>query len=342
MDRRAFIATGTAAAGALGVAGIAGCGRGRGAGAGAPGEAVDARAATPEAGAGDAGKPARAGTHRVLEAPPGEFHAAIAAQREPAELVKAAVEAFGGVEGIIKPGDRVVIKPNLAWARTPDVGANTSPAILAAVIELAREAGAKDVAVVEHSCDKSTIAFEMTGAREVCDRLKTPLIGLDNQGMYVEHRVGGANIARDLLARRVLEADVYINLPCLKHHGASVVSLSMKNQMGINWDRQSYHREGSGAGGSDNLHRNIADLAGVLRPTLAIIDATLALKSNGPKGPGELEETRAVIVSHDMVAADALGTQMLGFEPEEVPHIVMAAELGVGRMDLKGLQIARV
>ncbi len=343
MDRRTFIAAGTLAAGTLaaGAMGFAGCGRNQGARAGAPIPVTDpptdaaANAAAPD-------RPAKAGKHRVLDAPPGEVHAAIATKGEPAERVKAAVDAFGGIQTIVNPGDRVVIKPNLAWARTPDVGANTTPAILAAVIKLAMDAGAKEVAVVEHSCDKSTITFEMTGAQQVCDELGVQLIGLDNQAMYVEHDVGGSNIGRDLLAREILESDVYINLPCLKHHGATIVSLSMKNQMGANWDRQSYHSKGAVAGGSDNLHRNIADLAGVLRPTLVVIDATFALKSNGPKGPGDLEETGAVIVSHDMVAADALGTEMLGFKLENVPHLAMAQELGVGRMDLENLAVARV
>ncbi|NSW54524.1 MAG: DUF362 domain-containing protein [Armatimonadetes bacterium] len=341
MDRRMFITSGTLAAGAMGAVAVAGCGRSQGARAGAAVPATDpptesaVHAATPD-------RPARAGKHRVLEAPPADVHAAIATKGEPAERVKAAVDAFGGIEAIINPGDRVVIKPNLAWGRTPDVGANTTPAILAAVIKLVMDAGARKVTVVEHSCDKSTITFEMSGAQRVCDELGVALIGLDNPAMYVECEVGGANISRDLLAREILESDVYINLPCLKHHGATIVSLSLKNQMGANWDRQSYHSKGAGAGGSENLHRNIADLAGVLRPTLVVIDATVALKSNGPKGPGDLEETGAVIVSHDMVAADALGTEMLGFKPADVPHLAMAQELGVGRMDIESLPIVRV
>jgi len=340
MNRRDFLFRGVCAGGLLGVGGVLGCQSPQTAHVG-PDKPVlpgAAQAATPQAATG-----AKMGANRVLESPPEGPHAAIASKRPRGDLVNAAVEAFGGPDAIFKPGDRVVIKPNLAWGRAPEIGANTHPEVLGSVIQLAKQARAAEILVVEHSCDKSMVTFEMSGAQQVCEDMRVPLISLDKESMYDEQAIpGGVNIQRDMIARELLECDVYINLPCLKHHGATKATVGMKNQMGANWDRQHYHRFGRQSGGQSNLHQNIADLATALRPTLVIVDATRALKTNGPKGPGQLDETNAVIVSHDIVTADALGAQMLGIEPGDVEHITLAATAGVGEADLEGLQIARV
>lgn len=347
MDRRDFLKKGAWVAGALGATGLIGCKRGEGT-AGAPPPVAGAPPPQPTApsiaapSAADVAS-AKLGKNRVFEKPPGDVHAAVASEKEPAELVKAAIEAFGGPDAVFRKGDSVVIKPNLAWGRGPDIGANTNPEVLKAVIQMARDAGAGEVLVVEHSCDKSAISFEMSGGQEVCDEAGVGLVSLDNEAMYEEHPIAmGVNIKTDQLARDILDCDVYVNLPCLKHHEATNATLAMKNQMGANWDRQRYHREGSQQKGASNLHQNITDLATALRPTINIIDATRALTSNGPKGPGGLEETRTIIVSHDIVTADTLGAQMLGFTVNDVAHIRLAAEAGLGRCDVERLKIARV
>jgi len=341
MDRRDFFKKSMGAAAALGAGGLLGCGRANPR-AEVPVETINEAIATSQTASAQAATATRVGSSRFLDAAPGDAHIAVASKQAPADLVTAAIDAFGEREAIFKQGDKVVIKPNLAWAREPSVGANTHPEVLKAVIQLAKDAGAGEVVVAEHSCVKSMISFEMSGAKEVCEALGVRLVGLDSEAMYEEQTVGGVNIDKDLLAREILESDVYINLPCLKHHGGSTVTISMKNQMGTNWDRQRYHSSGSAGDASLNLHQNIADLAKVLRPTLVIVDATRALKTSGPQGPGELDQTETIIVSHDMVAADAVGAQMLGHAPDKIPHIRLAAEKGVGRMDLETLDIARV
>ncbi len=344
MDRRDFLKTGVCVAGALGAAGVIGCRSGAEGTAGTPPPVAGTPPAAGAASFGTAGALAgRVGKNRVFERPPTDVHMAVAANREPAELVKAAVQAYGGPDAIFRRGDTVVIKPNLAWSREPETGANTSPAVLRAVIQLARDAGAGEILVVEHSCDSSQITFDLSGGKQACEAMGVSLISLDNPSLFEEQTIArGVTIKSDQLARDILECDVYINLPCLKHHGATDVSLAMKNQMGTNLDRQRYHRDGGQQAQSLNLHQNIADLATALRPTLVIVDATRALTTNGPKGPGAVKETRTIIVTHDMVAADALGAQMLGFRAENVPHIRLAGQAGVGSQDLTKLKIARV
>jgi uncharacterized protein (DUF362 family) len=349
MDRKDFLRKGACAAAIAGVGGVLGCKSGtEGVGgtpvAGAPLPAPqEAKPAPPADGAPGGTGAGRVGKNRLLDKPPAGFHAAVATNKEPAELVKAAMEAYGGVGAVIKKGDRVVIKPNLAWARQPEAGATTHPAVLKAVIEMATEAGAGEVVVVEHSCDRSAIAFEMSGAKEVCEAAGVKLVSLDSESMYEEHPVtGGLTITSEKLPRDIMGCDVYINLPTLKHHSGTTMTAALKNQMGAVWNPGRYHQARSEAAKGPNLHQNIADLATALRPTLVIVDAIRTLTNNGPKGPGNLKDTRTVIVTHDMVCADALGAGLMGLSLDQVPHIKLAADAGVGRMDVDALKIARV
>jgi uncharacterized protein (DUF362 family) len=360
MDRKDFLVKGVCVAAVAGVAGVLGCKSGAEGIAGAPVAAAPtnpnpaptnpnpaptnpSQAPQPTAEEKPAGAEGKVGHNRIFDRPPAGVHAAIAKDKEPAELVKAAIAAFGGVDAIIHKGDRVVIKPNLAWAREPEVAANTNPHVLKAVLELVKAAGAKEVLVVEHSCDRSAVAFEMSGAKEVCQAAGVKLVSLDSEAMYEEQPVTkGVNITSEKLPRDILECDVYINLPVLKHHSATNMTLALKNQMGAIWKRGRYHESGSKSSKSSNLHQSIADLGTALRPTLVIVDAVRALTNNGPKGPGNVKELHTVIVTHDMVCADALGAGLLGLPVDRVPHIKLAADAGVGRMDVEALHIAHV
>jgi len=354
MDRRDFMKRGAAAAGAAGLVGLAGCARPGDGVAGVPvkptcappdptvsqnkGDGLSSRAdGDGEAGSGKVGK------NRIFAKPPGDVHVALATGTDPGALVAAAVEAYGGIEALVHKGDRVVIKPNLAWGRTPETGATTSPEVLGAVIKLATGAGAAEVLVLEHSCDRSVVTFEMTGAKAVCEGLGVRLISLDSASMYREELVSlGVNIKSEHLPIDVLEADVYINLPCLKHHEATNLSMAMKNQMGAIFDPQRYHKEASELSGGPGLHQNIADLASALRPTVVIADATRALATNGPKGPGNVLKTNSVIVTHDMVTADVLGAGLMKIAVERVPYLGIAAKMGLGIADIDSVKIARV
>lgn len=341
MDRRQFVQAGALAAGAAGILTVAGCGRPTETQAAAPvGPAPPTGAgasATPPSEGPLAGK---VGRNRAFAQAPGAAAAAVATKRSPAELVAAALEALGGISLFIQKGDRVVIKPNLAWARDPEGGATTHPEVLAAAIKLAQSAGAGEVLVVEHSCDSSAVTFEMSGGGAVCQAAGVHLISLDSPSMYREQALSrGTNIKVENLPHDILDCDCYINLPCLKHHGATNMTFALKNQMGAIQDPGRYHREGGGAQG---LHQNIADLATGLRPTLTIGDATRCLTDNGPKGPGNVTRMDTVIATHDMVLADALGAELMGLSLDQVAHVGLAASLGVGSLDTGAGAVVRV
>lgn len=251
-------------------------------------------------------------------------------------LVRAAVAALGGMGGFVHPGDRVVIKPNIAFARNPGTGADTNPDVLAATIRLCKEAGAKEVLVVEHGIDQSAVSFLLSGASDVADALGVPLIAADNERMYQEVSVGGDVIRKQLVINDILTCDAYINLPVAKQHNAVDVCVGIKNQLGAVWRPQDFHESAS-------LRYGIAELARVLKPTLTIVDAIDVMINNGPKGPGDVVQRNCIIAGVDQVATDVEGTRLVGFDPATMAggrnQITRAAELGVGRMS--GYRVVR-
>lgn len=272
------------------------------------------------------------GNNRWAAGPVNGVDLAVATGKPAADLVSAALGVFGGMSAFVKPGDRVVIKPNLAWSRTPEQAAATSPEVLKAVIAACREAGAKDIIVGDHTCDSAAVAFDMTGGKVACEQAGVELIDWSNQQLYREVPLArGETLKSELIPTDLLDCDVYINLPILKHHSSSMITIALKNQMGCVYDRQKYHSQSDG--GANNLHRNIVDLATGLRPTLNIVDATQVLKTNGPKGPGVVAQLDTICVSPSIVAVDAYAAKLFGLEPASVPHIAMAAAAGLGEID---------
>lgn len=252
---------------------------------------------------------------------------AIAKKGTPAQLVNNAVNALGGIGKFVKKGQSVCIKPNLAWDTPPSGAANVNPAVLLAVIQLCEKAGASRITVIEHSCDNAAVTFKSSGAQDVVAKTKARLISADKESYYKEINVPkGKTLKKDMVLKDIFSSDVFINLPVCKVHGGSVVTASMKNLMGANWDRGYWHRAG--------LHQCIADLSTAVKPDLIILDAVNILLTNGPKGPGEVKKVNQVIAGVDPVAIDTYAAKLLGKDPKDIDYIKAAAALGVGTMDL--------
>ena len=134
----------------------------------------------------------------------------------------------------------------------------------------------------------------------------------------------------------LLDSDVFINMPILKHHGSTRLTITMKNLMGIVWDRKFMH--------SNNLHQCIADAASFRKPDLNIVDAYYVMKQNGPRGVStdDLTLMKSQIISTDMVAADAAAAKLFGIDPEEIQYIKIADSMGIGKKDLNSLKIKRM
>jgi uncharacterized protein (DUF362 family) len=261
----------------------------------------------------------------------------VAEKDKPAELVRKAIKALGGMGRFVKKGNRVLIKPNIAFARPPEGAANTNPEVVAELVQLCFEAGAKEVIVLDYTLDPARITYEMSGIAKAAEVKGARVVYVSPRDFVpIEVPKGKILSAYDVrVLKQVLDADVFINVPIAKTHGSARLTLGMKNLMGIIQDRGAWHRSG-------DLHQCIADFVTAVKPHLTVIDAIRILASGGPKGPGRVEQKDTIIASTDIVAADAYATTLFGLTPNDVPHIIKAAELGVGVADLKRVKIVKV
>jgi uncharacterized protein (DUF362 family) len=251
---------------------------------------------------------------------------------DPSSNTMEAVKAIGGIERFVKKGNKVTIKPNPITPSGPEVAANTNPLVVEAVVRMCMAAGASEVVVVSHDGLRN---FEGNGIMEAATGAGGRVVAAMSRDLYQSVPVLRGKIMREVeLVREILDADVFINMPIVKHHAGAIVTLSMKNLMGINWDRRFLHQNG--------LQQCIADLNTVVKTDLIVMDATRILLTNGPSGPGQTRDERAVIAGTDPVAIDAYGTTLLGRNPSDIGHIRYAYELGVGEMDLDKVNVKEI
>ncbi len=247
----------------------------------------------------------------------------------PAKNCLAAVEALGGFPKFVHEGDRVVIKPNPIGRNQPEMAINTHPDMIEVVVKECFEAGAKEVLVLSHDPANQ---FEGNGTTAAVERSGGTVKAIETAEDYREVTVPrGRALRTDMVSSDLLDADVFINMPIAKHHAGSEVTLTMKNLMGVVWDRIRYHRT--------DLHQCIAEITATVPHTLVIMDANHVLLNNGPGGPGEVLRGRQVIAGVDPVAVDAFTTKAFWRDPGDIRHIRIAHELGVGEMDLAKLTI---
>jgi len=261
---------------------------------------------------------------------------AVASGKEPAKTTRAAVDALGGMGKLVKKGNFVVVKPNIAWNQPPDVAATTNPAVVGEIVKMCKEAGAGRILVIDHIIDKpAEMVLGLTGMIAAGKTAGAEVTAAQNESDYRDIDIPkGKAIRSDTCIKEILGADVFINVPVAKVHNATRVTLGMKNLMGCIWDRQAWH--------ANALDQCIADYATALRPDLTILDANRILLTGGPKGPGKTKDVGQVIAGVDPVATDAYGATLFDMKPEEVGHIRLAYELGVGEIDLAKVKIKKV
>jgi len=253
-----------------------------------------------------------------------------------AHLVGDTVQALGGMKKFVNPGEVVVVKPNMAWDRAPELAANAHPLVVRQVVELCLEAGAKKVKVLDHTCHDARKSYKSSGIKAAVEDLKDPraVVEYVDERRFVELAIQRAKALKKwYFYKDILEADRFINIPVAKQHSESRLTMCLKNMMGaIGGWRGRIHV---------GLHQNIADMNLVLRPDLHVLDATRILLRNGPSGgrPEDVEVHNLVFAGTDPVALDSLGTTLFGLKPTDIGHIVKAHELGRGEMDLNKIKV---
>ena len=256
---------------------------------------------------------------------------------EPDVMFDRAMASLGGMQAFVPKGSRVLVKPNIGWDVTPDRAGNTNPKLVARIIEHCLQAGAREVSVFDHTCDPWAQCYRNSGIERAVKDAGGKIVSGDSEGYYQHVAVpGGQRLTEAKVHGLLLEADVFINVPVLKHHSSTMLTVGMKNMMGVVWDRGYWHR--------NDLHQCIADFMTFRKPTLTVVDAYNVMKQNGPRGvsAGDIVLMQSLIVSTDPVAADAAAAKLFGVEPADIRHIELAARMQVGRMDLGGLSINRI
>ncbi len=256
---------------------------------------------------------------------------------EPAAMFDRGIQELGGMKAFVKPGQKVLVKPNIGWDVTPERGGNTNPALVARIVEQALAAGAKEVYVFDHSCDDGRRCYKTSGIEAAAQAAGAKVAPGYMEGSYQRVEVAqGEELITAKVHELLLQADVFINVPVLKHHSSSMLTIGMKNLMGVVWDRGYWH--------GHSLMQCIADMASYRKPDLTVVDAYRVMKRNGPRGISEddVVTMKTQLLSTDLVAADAAAAKLFGTEPKDVPFIVKAAEAKLGRMDLAALDIRRI
>ncbi len=252
---------------------------------------------------------------------------------DPAGLVRLAVERLGGMRRFIAPGDVVVVKPNAAWDRTPEQAANTNPEVVAVLVRLCLEAGARKAIVTDAPVNDARSTFERSGIAAAASAAGAELV-LPEARLFRDVDLRGEVLGVWPVLEPFLTADKVINVPIAKHHSLTGVTLGVKNWYGIlGGQRQRLHQR---------IHESLTDLLGFLRPTLTVLDAYRVLIRNGPTG-GSLNDVslkKTVIASTDPVAVDAYAAQAWwGLDERQLVYLKLAADRNLGTTRFDSLRV---
>ena len=261
---------------------------------------------------------------------------------EPEIMFRQAITEMGGMGNFIKRGDKVCVKPNIGWDQPPEMGADTNPKLVAEIIKQCFDAGAKEVVVFDHPCDEWRKCYANSGIEAAAKAAGAKVVPAHQESYYKEVSVPkGKNLKSAKIHQAIVDSDKWINVPCLKNHGGAQLTISMKNYMGIVWDRGYFH--------ANDLQQCIADICTYeKRPVLNVVDAYRIMKTNGPRGksPSDVVLAKGLFISQDIVAVDTAAAnffnQVRKIPVESVKHIVNAQALGLGTMDLDNLKIKRI
>jgi len=264
---------------------------------------------------------------------------AIVKGADPRASAKQVVELLGGMKKFVKPNDFVLIKPNIvspAPPGRPPEDVVTDPQLVAALVEQCLEAGARKVMVGDNPGlgFSSRVIYEETSYEEPIREAGGEMSYFTEEPL-VKLKVPGGHLTREARVPKIFtEADVFLNIPKMKTNSMSGgVTLGMKNLVGVPpfEDRPEWHRW-------PEIHYHLVDLLKLCKPALTIIDGIIAMEGRGPMA-GPAIRMDVVIGGPDTVAVDAVGAEIMGFEPMEIPSIQVAEREDMGVADLNRIDV---
>ena len=256
---------------------------------------------------------------------------------EPDAMFDQAIDSQGGIQQFVKKGNTVVVKPNIGWDSMPERAGDTNPRLIGRIVKRCLEAGAKDVYVFDHTCDNWSRCYANSGIEKAVKDAGGKIVGGNTENYYQEVTLNGTSVLKSVKVHElIIHSDVFFNVPVLKQHTSCKVTVSLKNLMGIVWDREFWHK--------NNLQQCIAEFPLWKKPTLNIVDAYNVIMRNGPRGvsSSDISPMKTLILSTDIVAADAAAIKFFGKEPSEIAYLRIAHDLKIGNMNLDQLKINRL
>ncbi len=250
------------------------------------------------------------------------------------KTVDKAIELLGGIERFVKPGETVAIKPNVAFASPPMLGATANPQLVAEVVRLCYgRARAKKVIVTDNPINDPASCFTLSGIGKAAEANGAKVI-LPKPHLFKHTTLKGGRLIKDwpVFYEPLAKADKLIGIAPVKDHHRSGASMSMKNWYGLLGGRRNiFHQD---------INTIIAELAMMVKPTLVILDGTEVMITNGPTGgsASDLRRTNTLIASTDMVAADCCGCGLLNLRVSDLPYLAKAASAGAGTTDYESLK----
>ena len=223
--------------------------------------------------------------------------------------------------------ERVLIKVNFITTKNWETGTTTDPLVVEAISQKVRELG-KEVVVVESDAQttNATKAFEVSGMKEMCDRNGIEFINMRHEDEKVELEIKNGRTLKKIKVAKIATESAIISAAKLKTHMSTKVTLGMKNMFGMlttKW-KGKYHLNG--------MDKVVHDINLVLKPHLTVIDGFIAMEGRGPVH-GRPVKMDTIIASTDVVAADAIGSTIMGFDPRNIDHIKWAHQSGIGEID---------
>ena len=266
-----------------------------------------------------------------------QAYLAVAHGRDPTAIVKAVLEALGGIERFVKQGQDVIIKPNICVDyHTAEFAATTNPQVVATLVTLCLSAGARRVRVMDMPFGGTpSTAYAISGIEGAVKSAGGEMEIMSPVKFAKFDIPAGKDIKSWNIYRDILETDVLIDVPIAKHHSLARLSIGSKNLLGVVGNPNQIHQ---------NLAQRIADLVSVIQPTLTVVDAYRILMDHGPTGGSlnDVKQANTIIASHDLVAADSYGATLFGLTGAEIPYIKKSAEMGLGTMDLSSVKVEEV
>jgi len=255
---------------------------------------------------------------------------------EARRLSRAALEALGGMSRFVSKGQIVWVKPNIGWDRRPEQAACTNPDVVAALVEMCYQAGAKKVVVSDNPCNSAQRAFPRSGIQQAAQKAGADCYFMDER-KFRQMSIKGAVVLKQWpIYQDVVEADCIINVAIVKNHELCAATLGMKNLMGLTGgSRARFHQD---------IGRALVDIAAFLKPQLVVLDAIRVLTANGPTG-GNLADVKrrdTIVAGVDQVAVDAVGATLLGLKPTDLSYVLEGHNRGLGTLNLQSLSPIRL